>query len=155
MDWLDFRFTAREVRSALGTGPTQTWTHLERLAALEYLVAHHGLRSGRTVVYELLYYAAEDDQDVFLPGLLDVDKLRKSSRTSRVSSGSGEGFSGSEASDSAHFRPIFGRFSDRENGPDRSDPNGSGPMSSVSPEITTRRGSKTRTSRRTVTQDSA
>ena len=154
MDRVDFRFTAREVRAALGTGPTQTWTHLGRLADLEYLVAHHTGR-GQITVYELIYYGADDDRDVFLPGLLDVDKLRKSSRTRGNLSGSEGSISGEEADLSAPFRPQFGAISDPSKSPDPNNAKGSEPNLSVSPEITTRRGSKTRTSRRTVTQDSA
>ena len=154
MDRVDFRFTAREVRAALGTGPTQTWTHLGRLAELEYLVAHHAGR-GQITVYELIYYGADDDRDVFLPGLLDVDKLRKSSRTRGNLSGSEAPISGEEADLSAPIRPHFGAISDPAKRPDPNNAKGSGPGLSVSPEITTRRGTKTRTSRRTVTQDSA
>lgn len=154
MDRVDFRFTAREVRAALGTGPTQTWTHLGRLAELEYLVAHHAGR-GQITVYELIYYGADDDRDVFLPGLLDVDKLRKSSRTRGNLSGSEGSISGETADLSAPFRPHFGAISDPGKRPDPNNAKGSGPNLSVSPEITTRRDTKTRTSRRTVTQDSA
>ena len=154
MDRTEFRFTAREVRGALGAGPTQTWTHLGRLAELEYLVAQRGGR-GQITVYELIYYGVEDDRDVFLPGLLDVDKLGKSSTTSGVSSGSEGGFSGSEASDSAHFRPVFGRFSDPEDRPDPNNAKGSWHGSSDSPGITTRRDTKKRNSGRTVVESAA
>ncbi|MDA8021123.1 MAG: DNA primase, partial [Thermoanaerobaculia bacterium] len=154
MDRTEFRFTAREVRLALGTGPTQTWTHLNRLAELEYLVAHRGGR-GQISVYELIYYGVEDDRDVFLPGLLDVDKLRKHSTTSENLSGSGGPISGESADLSAPIRPHFGANSDPAKRRDRGDSNGSGRESSVSPGITTRRDTKNRNSGRTVVESAA
>ena len=154
MDRVDFRFTAREVRSALGAGPTQTWTHLNRLAELEYLVAQRGGR-GQITVYELIYYGVEDDRDVFLPGLLDVDKLGKHSTTSENLSGSGGAISGEVADLSAPIRAHFGANSDPAKRRDHSDSNGSRPNLSGSPEIVPRGGTRERNSGRTVVESAA
>jgi DNA primase len=72
---LPVRFTAREVREALGTGGTQTKLHLSRLLELEYLVAHRG--PNGQYLYELLYEGQGQDGGTFLVGLLDVAALRR------------------------------------------------------------------------------
>jgi hypothetical protein len=68
------RFTAREVREALGLGPTQTKVHLARLVDLEYVAAcRRG--PGLPYTYELLYRGEGETGTPFLPGLVDVDGL--------------------------------------------------------------------------------
>jgi hypothetical protein len=49
--------------------------HLQRLAELEYLLTHRA-DHGQGFVYELVYDGAGKDGGRFLPGLLDVGKLR-------------------------------------------------------------------------------
>jgi DNA primase len=68
------RFTAREVREALGTGATQTKVHLARLLELEYLLAFRTAHGQ--LVYELLYAGEGADGRAFLVGLLDVERLQ-------------------------------------------------------------------------------
>lgn len=74
-------FTRREIRAFTGWGDTQLRVHLDRLVSLEYLLPHRGDR-GQSYVYELLYDgdAVGDGGAVggkHLPGLLDVEKLRR------------------------------------------------------------------------------
>ncbi len=68
-----FRFTAREVRDALGTGVSQTKLHLARLVELEYVVL---CRSGPLTAYELLYAGEGSDGQSFVAGLIDPAALR-------------------------------------------------------------------------------
>jgi DNA primase len=72
----EVRFTRRTVREATGWGNTQLKVHLGRLEDLEYLLVHRGGR-GEAKVYELLYDGQGQDGALFLPGLLDVEALRK------------------------------------------------------------------------------
>jgi DNA primase len=70
-------FTRREIRAFTGWGDTQLRIHLDRLVSLEYLLPHRGDR-GQSFVYELLYDGdAVGDGGKYLPGLLDVEKLRR------------------------------------------------------------------------------
>jgi DNA primase catalytic core len=71
----EIRLTRREVRSLTGIGDTQLRLHLERLTALEYLLVHRGSR-GQSFVYELLYDGKGVDGQPFVPGLIDVERLR-------------------------------------------------------------------------------
>ena len=71
----DFRFTRRHVRERTGWGNTQLKIHLHRLEELEYLLVHRGGR-GQSFVYELLYDGQGKDGAPFLPGLIEVDRLR-------------------------------------------------------------------------------
>jgi DNA primase len=57
-----FRFTAREVREAVGLGATQVKCHLHRLVELEYVLLHRAPRS-QGVVYELGYEGERDGYD--------------------------------------------------------------------------------------------
>jgi hypothetical protein len=71
----DVLFSRRELRECIGWGDTQLRVHLERLVSLEYLITHRG-SVGQTFVYELVYDGAGKDGSRFLPGLLDVERLR-------------------------------------------------------------------------------
>ena len=71
----DFLFSRRDVRGFIGWGDTQVRVHLDRLVALEYVLVHRGDR-GQSFVYELVYDGQGKDGGRFLPGLLDVEKLR-------------------------------------------------------------------------------
>ena len=68
-------FSRRELREFCGWGDTQLRVHLERLLQLEYLITHRG-SVGQTFVYELVYDGGGKDGRRFLPGLLDVERLR-------------------------------------------------------------------------------
>jgi hypothetical protein len=77
IDRCDCRFTRREVREYTHLGDTRLKIHLHRLEELEYLIVHQGGR-GRQFVYELAYDGKGRDGKPFMPGLLDVSKLKKS-----------------------------------------------------------------------------
>ena len=64
------------MRAKRGWGDTQLKLHLERLEELEYLLVHRGGR-GQSFVYELLYERRRNQGQPFLPGLIDVEELRR------------------------------------------------------------------------------
>ena len=70
------RFTRRELRAFCGWGDTQLKVHLGRLVELEYILAHRA-EHGTGHVYELVYDGGGKDGKRHLPGLLDVEKLRR------------------------------------------------------------------------------
>jgi len=72
----DYRFTRKDVRRTTGWSHTQVRLHLQRLVELEYLLVHHG-RNGQQFVYELLYDGQGQEGQPFVPGLLDVNALRR------------------------------------------------------------------------------
>jgi len=72
-------FSRREVRAKLGWGITQIRAHLERLRDLEYIEARFG-QIGKSFQYELVTDCHETTDKAHI-GLLDVEKLRKSTPT--------------------------------------------------------------------------
>lgn len=90
----DVSFTRREVRAFTGWGDTQLKIHLGRLAELEYVLTHRA-DHGQGFVYELVYDGTGKDGAKFLPGLLDVEKLRNASRYDAERSGANGERSGS------------------------------------------------------------
>ena len=76
----EVRFTRREVREAAGLSDTQVRTHLDRLVALEYVLAHAG-RNGQRFVYELVFDGEFKQDKPQLMGLIDVDQLKNKSTT--------------------------------------------------------------------------
>jgi hypothetical protein len=93
MDRPDYRFSRREVREVTQWGDTQLRLHLDRLVELEYVLVHRGGR-GQSFVYELLYDGKGQDGRPFVPGLIDVEKLRPVP-TPKSSRGSAGQFAGS------------------------------------------------------------
>ncbi len=71
----DARFRARHLRDFTGWGHSQLHVHLSRLVELEYLIPHRS-DHGQGIVYELLYDGGGKNGAKFLPGLIDVEKLR-------------------------------------------------------------------------------
>lgn len=57
----DYRFTRKQLRQYSGWSDFQVQTHMQKLAALEYVVIHRGGR-GQTFVYELSSDAADGSQ---------------------------------------------------------------------------------------------
>jgi len=113
MDRSDYRFSRRDVRESTGLGNTQLKLHLHRLEELEYLLVHRGGR-GQSFVYELLYERREDAGDVFLIGLIDVEKLRRQGEEAEhdeKKSGFDSGKSVSKGEKSAPSRPQVGGVS--------------------------------------------
>lgn len=79
-----------EVRAATGLSDTQARIHLERLAALEYLLTHRGQR-GQSYEYELLHdQASTEGQAVgpHLSGLIDTRALQAEPQTASTNQSS-------------------------------------------------------------------
>lgn len=89
----DVRFTRAQVRACTGLSDTQCRLHLDRLAALEYLLVHRGQR-GQSYEYELLHDASADDDAPHLAGLIDAMALEAATTTQRSRGGEGR-FAGS------------------------------------------------------------
>ena len=71
----ELRFSQRQIRENTAWGNTQLKIHLARLVELEYVIVHRGGR-GQQFLYELVYDGQGRDGKPFLPGLLDVERLR-------------------------------------------------------------------------------
>ncbi|MCC7380188.1 MAG: DNA primase [Deltaproteobacteria bacterium] len=74
------RFSRRELREATTIGDTQLKLHLGRLLELEYVIAH---RRGPATEYELVYDGAGQDGRPFVPGLIEVERLRTATTADR------------------------------------------------------------------------
>jgi hypothetical protein len=96
----DARFRARHLREFTGWGHSQLHVHLSRLVELEYLIPHRA-DHGQGVVYELLYDGGGKNGARFLPGLIDVEKLR-------AVHGYDEKHPGQNAGHPAPVRPVSG-----------------------------------------------
>ncbi len=68
------RFTRRELREHTGLSLAQLAVHVDRLRALEYLIAHAG-RNGQRFVYELAFDGPVEGADRRLPGLIDAVRI--------------------------------------------------------------------------------
>jgi DNA primase len=75
MERTDYRFSRRDVRHYTGWSDAQLKRHLHKLEELEYLIVHRGGR-GQSFVYELYFERPDNLNEPFLPGLIDVEKLR-------------------------------------------------------------------------------
>ena len=74
----DVRFSRAQVRAATQLSDTQCRQHLDRLAELEYLLVHRGMR-GQSYEYELLHDGPMGSTDASTPhlaGLIDVKTLQ-------------------------------------------------------------------------------
>jgi DNA primase catalytic core len=93
----DIRFTRAQVRAITGISDTQARIHLERLAALEYLLVHRGQR-GQCYEYELLHDGDAQAAQAHLSGLIDVAALADQENTSTTPSSRGQAgqFAGSK-----------------------------------------------------------
>jgi len=74
LDRTDVRFTRREVRDWTSWTDFPVRMHLDKLVALEYVLAHRG-GPGQRFVYELLWDGQGDESRPFLMGLIDVERL--------------------------------------------------------------------------------
>ena len=128
------RFTRRQVRRETGWRDTQLRLHLGRLADMEYLLIHQGGR-GRSFVYELLYEEKAEAPERFLPGLIDVEKLRKQDQAHGYDpnlAGSGASLAGSDAENAPPSRPQRGKVAGGSRG--HSEPQGAGVSGDSSPQ---------------------
>jgi len=76
----DVRFTRAQVRALTSLSDTRCRMHLDRLAAMEYLLVHRGQR-GQSYEYELLHDAPADANGPHLAGLIDVGALKATPTT--------------------------------------------------------------------------
>jgi DNA primase len=76
----DVRFMRGEVRVALSVSEKQIRVHLDRLAAMEYILVHRG-RRGQSFEYELLHDQSMATEKAHLSGLLDVAALQSASES--------------------------------------------------------------------------
>lgn len=77
------RFSRRELREAWGMSDTQLRLHLDRLVALEYVLARREGPGGR-LMCELVYDGAGEDGRPFVPGLIDAQALGATATTAEV-----------------------------------------------------------------------
>lgn len=71
----EVRFTRTQVRAACALSDTQARIHLERLAAMEFILVHRGQR-GQSYEYELLHDQDMGSPAAHLSGLIDVAALQ-------------------------------------------------------------------------------
>jgi DNA primase catalytic core len=103
----EVRFTRRQVREATGWRDTQLRLHLGRLAEMEYLVVHQGGR-GRSFLYELIYEATTEAPERFIPGLIDVARLREGCTYDANLAGANAHLAGQDADLAGPTRPQRG-----------------------------------------------
>jgi hypothetical protein len=89
MERTDYRFSRRDVRHYTGWSDGQLKRHLHKLEELEYLIVHRGGR-GQSMVYELYFERPADLNEPFLPGLINVEKLRTCGYDEKKSGPKGE-----------------------------------------------------------------
>jgi DNA primase catalytic core len=109
VDQVDFRFTRRQVREAVGWGDTQLKVHLARLSEMEFLLSHRG-KQGQTYAYELLYQGEDGDGLAKLLGLIDCGHLQAAGMT-MTSRGAGPTSRGEDAHFAAPGRGVVGGWS--------------------------------------------
>lgn len=94
------------MRQVTGWGDTQLKIHLSRLVDLEYLAIHRNPNHAQGILYELVYAGEGRDGQRFLPGLIDVEALRKQYDANR--SGQIDKRSGQNDNQSATGRDLVG-----------------------------------------------
>ena len=77
----EVRFTRAQVRALTNLSDTRCRMHLDRLAAMEYLLVHRGQR-GQSYEYELLHDVPADADGPHLAGLIEVQALKPTPTTS-------------------------------------------------------------------------
>jgi len=75
-----YHFTRRNVREYTGWCHTEIRRHLDRLVDMEYLIVQKG-SWGRQFAYELVYQGEGKGGERFLPGLVDIEQLKKKLQT--------------------------------------------------------------------------
>jgi hypothetical protein len=109
LEQCDYRFSRADVRHASGWSYPQVRRHLDRLVEMEYVLIHRG-RRGQSFVYELLWNGEGQDGNPFVMGLIDIEKLGKTSSTNPTLTPSESGLtpasSGFDPSLTPHLPPI-------------------------------------------------
>ena len=103
----DVLFRARQLREFTGWGSSQLHVHLQRLVELEYVLTHRA-EHGSGFVYELVYDGAGKDGGRFLPGLIDVEKLRSAQVYGESHPGQKVAHPGVNGADPGQVRPLSG-----------------------------------------------
>ena len=102
----DYRFSRRQICDLTHWSMTQVVVHLDRLVEQEYAIVHRGGR-GQSFVYELVYRGEGVSGESFLPGLIDVEKLKNHGYDSNLTAflpgvtGQNEEFTGSKRGQNA------------------------------------------------------
>lgn len=92
----EVRLTRKDVRDFSGWGDTQLRIHLDRLASLEYVLVHRGMR-GQSYEYELAFDGDAQAAAPHLSGLIDMgdlDRAQANATTFESSRGSQGQFAG-------------------------------------------------------------
>ncbi|MCH6259403.1 hypothetical protein MLD52_22805, partial [Puniceicoccaceae bacterium K14] len=76
-DVQDCLFTRRDVRERIGWSDTQLKVHLSRLVDMEYLATRYNPRHSQSYLYELLYEGPIQNVGKHLPGLIEVEELKR------------------------------------------------------------------------------
>lgn len=95
----DVHFSRRELREHTGIGDTQLRLHLERLAALEYILVLRGSQ-GQGFVYELLFDGSAAQDTPHLCGLIDAATLMGDTSMTGTSRGEAPYLAGASRPDS-------------------------------------------------------
>lgn len=90
----EVRIKRKDVRDFTGWGDTQLRIHLERLASLEYVLVHRGMR-GQSYEYELAFDGDAQAAAPHLSGLIDMGELDRATTTLESSRGEQGQFAGS------------------------------------------------------------
>jgi len=99
------RFTRRELREHAGISHSQLAVHIERLLALEYVLAHNG-RNGQRFVYELVFDGAVDSDATHAAGLIDPQALGTTANLPASVSDLPASFRAASGNLPATFRPV-------------------------------------------------
>jgi hypothetical protein len=112
METPDCLFTGREVRERIGWSDTQLKVHLSRLVDMEYLATRFNPRHSQSYLYELVYDVPVEIGGKHLPGLIEIDELKRLYDENR--SGQKPNRSGENANRSAPGRgPVGGRSNEK------------------------------------------
>jgi DNA primase catalytic core len=85
----EIRFTRTQVRAACALSDTQARIHLERLAAMEFVLVHRGQR-GQSYEYELLHDQDSTASGPHLAGLIDTAALETAATNASSRGSDGE-----------------------------------------------------------------
>jgi hypothetical protein len=121
----DCLFTRREVRERIGWSDTQLKVHLSRLVDMEYLATRFNPRHSQSYLYELIYDVPVEIGGKHLPGLIEIDELKRLYDENR--SGQKPNRSGENANRSALGRGPVGGRSKGESDASRSSSGGNEP----------------------------
>lgn len=103
----EYRFSRRDVREFTKWSDSQLKCHLHRLEELEYLIVHRGGR-GQSMVYELFFECQGDWRQLFLPGLIDPEKLKTYDYDAKKSGVTGQKSGANEEKSGSSLGQVWG-----------------------------------------------